>query len=504
MGIRKDAYAKTWKLEKLEGKLRVLFFLMVAFCVICVRGLSVNAEEIVEGGIFTCEEGTGSAQWVLNSDGDLVLSGTGTINNLGFPTSEDFRLKVKNVYCSTPMVCNTYMDLEGVFSDMSNVESINLKLMSIPSTKSVKSMFSGCSNLKCVNMQNVSLKGCEYSFKLANGNTERKIYVDNMFKGCTSLEEIYMASGYLGELPELSSGYQWENEDGELLRNTNYYKTGNHVVYNGLGGKVSKTPIKYSISYSYTTYDKSEDGLWYYDNEKGIMVSDVWGEGKGVFSGITRQKWENNNNPLYYTVEDGLVTIQSPTFTVDGYELVNYSPKVIDTSDLKSVEVQAFFLPKENGKEGNVTTEENSSSTTTESTTKSQTTEQATITEKSTEVATSTSGNTSESVTTNNDVVSINDAKSTKTSIKSASNSKGKKIKLSLKEFSGYKYQIKVSTSKKFSKNVKTYTTSKSSYTISKLQKGKNYYIKVRTFKSIDGNNVYGKWSAVKKVKVKK
>ena len=59
-------------------------------------------------------------------------------------------------------------------------------------------------------------------------------------------------------------------------------------------------------------------------------------------------------------------------------------------------------------------------------------------------------------------------------------------------------------TSKKFKKNVKTYNTSKTTYTIKKLRKGVTYYVKVRTYKKINSVNVYGKWSAIKKVKIKK
>ena len=98
----------------------------------------------------------------------------------------------------------------------------------------------------------------------------------------------------------------------------------------------------------------------------------------------------------------------------------------------------------------------------------------------------------------------INSAKAQKVTVKSAKNVKGKKIKITLKKVKGYKYQIKVSTSKNFKKGVKTYTTSKTTYTLKKLKKGKTYYIKTRTYKVIDKVKVYGKWSKVKRVKIKK
>ncbi len=66
-------------------------------------------------------------------------------------------------------------------------------------------------------------------------------------------------------------------------------------------------------------------------------------------------------------------------------------------------------------------------------------------------------------------------------------------------------YEVMYSTSKKF-KSAKTSTVKKGSAkntTVKKLTKGKKYYFKVRAFKTIDGNKIYGAWSAVKSVKVK-
>ena len=90
------------------------------------------------------------------------------------------------------------------------------------------------------------------------------------------------------------------------------------------------------------------------------------------------------------------------------------------------------------------------------------------------------------------------------TKVKSAKNVKGKKLKIKLKKVTGCSYQIKISTTKKFTKNVNTYTTSKTTYTIKKLKKGKTYYVKVRPYKKVAGKKVYGKWTNAKKVKIRK
>lgn len=80
-------------------------------------------------------------------------------------------------------------------------------------------------------------------------------------------------------------------------------------------------------------------------------------------------------------------------------------------------------------------------------------------------------------------------------------NNKKKSIKITWKKTTNAKkYQIQYSTSKKFKKKVVTKTTKKLKYIIKKLAKGKTYYIRVR---GVNGKEV-GKWSSVKKVKIKK
>ncbi len=93
-----------------------------------------------------------------------------------------------------------------------------------------------------------------------------------------------------------------------------------------------------------------------------------------------------------------------------------------------------------------------------------------------------------------------------KVSITSAKNSKSKQILLKYKKISGIKgYEISYSTDKKFKKAVTKKNTTKTSYTISKLKKGKTYYVRIRAYKvDSTGKKVYGKYTSVKKVKVSK
>ena len=93
-----------------------------------------------------------------------------------------------------------------------------------------------------------------------------------------------------------------------------------------------------------------------------------------------------------------------------------------------------------------------------------------------------------------------------KVSLASAKNSKDKKIVLKSKKVSGAKgYEISYSTDKKLKKAVTKKNTTKTSYTISKLKKGKTYYVRIRAYKvDSTGKKVYGKYSSVKKVKISK
>ncbi|MCR5791530.1 MAG: family 43 glycosylhydrolase [Lachnospiraceae bacterium] len=93
--------------------------------------------------------------------------------------------------------------------------------------------------------------------------------------------------------------------------------------------------------------------------------------------------------------------------------------------------------------------------------------------------------------------------------IKSVVNKKGKKIVVTLKKkVSGAKgYTVLVATDKKFKKGLKKVNLSakKTSVTVSKLKKGKTYYVKVCAYtKNAKGTKISGKYSAVKKIKVKK
>lgn len=84
----------------------------------------------------------------------------------------------------------------------------------------------------------------------------------------------------------------------------------------------------------------------------------------------------------------------------------------------------------------------------------------------------------------------------------------GHKIKATWKKVGGSAsgYQIYWAKDKNFKKVVSKTTVSgqkKTSYTGKNFTKGKRYYVKVRAYKTVNGNKIYGAWSKVRNVKAK-
>ncbi|MCD8148252.1 MAG: leucine-rich repeat protein [Clostridiales bacterium] len=95
----------------------------------------------------------------------------------------------------------------------------------------------------------------------------------------------------------------------------------------------------------------------------------------------------------------------------------------------------------------------------------------------------------------------------TRPTISSLKNSSSKKMTVKWgKNSKATGYQIQYSTSSNFSSyktvTVKNYKTV--SKTISKLKKGKKYYVRVRAYKTVSGTKYYSAWSSKKSVKISK
>ncbi|MDO4308131.1 MAG: Ig-like domain-containing protein [Eubacteriales bacterium] len=95
-----------------------------------------------------------------------------------------------------------------------------------------------------------------------------------------------------------------------------------------------------------------------------------------------------------------------------------------------------------------------------------------------------------------------------KTELSGAVNTAGKKMTVKWKKNSAVTgYEIQYSTDKNFKKGVKTVTIKKNSTisaVISKLVKGKTYYVRLRSYKQVSKVNYYADWSSRKQVKIQK
>ena len=93
-----------------------------------------------------------------------------------------------------------------------------------------------------------------------------------------------------------------------------------------------------------------------------------------------------------------------------------------------------------------------------------------------------------------------------KASVKKVTNISGKKAKVVINKVSGAKgYRIAYSTDKNFKKGVNKIDTKNTTKTLAKPKKGKTYYVKVCAYKlDSKGDKVFGKYSKVVKVKIKK
>ena len=100
----------------------------------------------------------------------------------------------------------------------------------------------------------------------------------------------------------------------------------------------------------------------------------------------------------------------------------------------------------------------------------------------------------------------VNVAKPKSTNTKKIKAAK-KAVSVEWKKVSGVSgYEIQLATDKKFKKNKKTVTIKKqktTKTTVKKLKAKKKYYVRIRTYKIVNGKKVYSSWSKIKTVKTK-
>ncbi len=91
-----------------------------------------------------------------------------------------------------------------------------------------------------------------------------------------------------------------------------------------------------------------------------------------------------------------------------------------------------------------------------------------------------------------------------KTTITRLTTAKNHSIKVTWKKKSVSGYELQIAANKRFTKGLKTYTIKSAkvtSKTIKKLQKGRTYYVRVRTVNHLYGETYYGSRSAIRHIK---
>ena len=282
-----------------------------------------------------------------------------------------------------------------------------------------------------------------------------------------------------------------------------------------------------------TKIDWSDITAWTEIGSTGISYSVI--EGKDIFARIN----EADGNPFYFIFKQGgfNATITGPDLStvitkncpgaeipLKASELKEDGYYTID-ADINGNTVKIALKKGDGAPEPTteVPTAEKETTTAAPNTTQpttggTETTTAATPTvaptsEKETSVTTKPE-TTTPKVTSNNvmketttDKVSSTSIRLGRTKVKKAvKRNKAVKAKISLKKVkSATGYVVKVSTSKKFKgKKTITKTFKRNVFKFKKLKKNKKYYVKARAVKVVGKTKYYGKWSKVKKIRIKK
>ena len=199
-------------------------------------------------------------------------------------------------------------------------------------------------------------------------------------------------------------------------------------------------------------------------------------------------------------------------------DFLTYKYNVVEISSDDGTATVIILNPNKTGTYNQSTTEETTKVT--ETTTKNQeTTKAPETTTKSQEQTTKTNETIKNQQVDNNNTTTavnsegLNGTSTEKAALGRAAFSKNVKKKLSLKKIkvslkkvdNATGYEVRVATSKKFKKTIYKKSYKKVAFTLKskKFANKKKLYIKVRAY-AVDGTNkIYGKWSKVKKVKIK-
>ena len=446
--------------------------------------VKINAAEIIHSGV------SGDLEWNIDSEGILTITGEGDYElretNQHRPEWCDYendivsaKVDVRGITSTNSMFegCDnlTNLDLSSfdtenvtdmrtMFYQCNNLESLDLSYLKTSRVTDMSSMFFECSNLK--------------SLDVSNFDTSSVTDMAFMFAGCKHLTSLDLNSFHTENVEDMSAVF---NECSNLTElDLESFNTGN-VVYMG------------SMFAGCSNLKKLNIGSF---NTENVLIMGYMFENCGSLESLDLQKFDAakviNIENLFYGC-GGLVQINTPlNLSVEcGLPEGIWKDEQGKTySVLPLNENSSLSLKKE--EEEKETTEYQPTETITKPITEQQTT-------KRTEEITSKDQNTA---------LTLQGGNPSKVSKLKAKNVKGRKVKLTWKKTKdAYGYQIIYAINKKFKKDKKTVNVAKAS-TISKkvgrLKIRKTYYFKIRAYIKADGKKVYGAWSKVTKVKIKK
>ena len=398
------------------------------------------------------------------------------------------------------------------------------KLESVSIGKGLKSIdFGTCENLKEIsisadNSKYVSLNNVVYDKKLETlvfcpRGYEGRLTLPDTVKKCSysafESQDIddnnYKCNGitelYLGE--KFNNAIEEDDEDEESIENNLFFPYSLQNIY---------------VSSKNTDY-QSVDGVLYSKDMKNLIMIPPAKEKVEIPDGVvnlisgccddTLNTGKSEDGSTYYFSTQRNKSIRIPrsvkmiSYGVYPEIIYGYTGSVAETY-AKDNNIKFESIGKvDDTKQTENTEKENN---TQQAIHQNYTTDQSTGTQQQTTSATQSQNSTNQTLqpVSNNDN-SVNAPAKVKGL--SAKNKKGKKINVTWKwQDEVDKYEIQYALNKKFtkSKKVKMVAGYNDSATISKLKKGKTYYVRIRAYRNSVGGKVYSGWSTVKKVKVKK
>ena len=408
------------------------------------------------------------------------------------------------------------MDMGGLFSGCKNLKALDLSGFNTENVTDMGSMFYNCESLTFLDLSSFNtakveemdwmVKGCKNLKTLDISSFDMSNVTDlkRMLYGLDSIEVLKLGSGVKLAGSELSSNkFYWSADDIKVFGPMEFEETYNAEMagtyHRYIFGDFADCVVTlYPTSFVYNPQ------ISQYTPEVTVTLN---GE-KLAYGTDYKQVWENNKVPGIASV-----TIIPSDGRFIGQKKVTYEikkqPNDITTSSTSysktgKASAQSFSLGTVQLGDGALTFRSSSSSV------KVSTAGKVTISKnfvgKATITITAAESEYFEGAT-KKVTITVNPPKVT---LLGLTNPAAKKMKVTWKKSAVTSitgYEIQYATNKAFTKNkksVKVKGASKTAYTVSKLTKGKTYYVRIRGYKTVSGKTYSSSWSAVKSVKIKK